>query len=69
MERTLGQAPLVSVGVINPNGPGLGWLLKSLIGFAVLLVLGMVAIAVVHTQVMPLDTYVYQAIYKFNLEG
>ena len=69
VEKLLGQAPLASVGVINPGSKHVSFLVKALWSIGILLALLIVAIAVVHTQVMPLDTYVYQAIYKFNLEG
>ncbi|QGG80115.1 hypothetical protein GH975_05815 [Litorivicinus lipolyticus] len=69
VERVVGQLPLVSVGVINPGVASRHWFLKSLLMLLVLMALAVAAALVVHTQVMPLDTYVYKAIYKFNLEG
>ena len=67
--RVLGQAPLVAVGQINPGrGRRNGWV-TALIVLLSLVLLAMVSAGIVHTQFMPLDGYLYQAIYKFNLEG
>ena len=69
VERSVGVLPLVSIGVVNAGAGSSRWMLKLLLGFLVLLLLAVAAAAVVHTQLMPLDTLVYKVIYKFNLEG
>ena len=67
--RVLGQSPLVAVGQINPGrGRRNGWV-TALIVLLSLVLLALVGAGIVHTQYMPLDGYLYQAIYKFNLEG
>ena len=67
--RVLGQSPLVAVGQINPGrGRRKSWV-TALIVLLSLVLLALVGAGIVHTQYMPLDGYLYQAIYKFNLEG
>lgn len=69
VERLVGIAPLVAVGLIESSEPEARRLWRWMLALLIICVFLVGAALFIHTQVRPLDVAFYQLLFKFDLQG